>query len=505
MRTLISPQAMRAGEAQYFETSNVPSIDVMERAAAAVCYQLVHRWGHDKTAYFACGTGGNGGDGYACARLYARAGGKCVIFAAAPAKSADAIENCRRAQDAGIEVHPAETVYSFPKPDVWVDALFGTGFSRSPDNASADLIRRMNMDRGKGAATVAVDIPSGLNGETGAASDPCVHADVTVTFHRPKTGHFLQDGLDVCGEVITADVGFPEDMIPDISCCLFEPEDIRFLFLPAKRNQHKGSCGHLLIIAGSFGMAGAAALCAKAALRSGVGLVSIACPKSIVPMLQTLAPCAMCIPLAEQDGAISEDALPALLQALQGKSAVAIGPGLTRKVPPTILEAVLWSELPAVIDADALNIISENPEVKNLLKPHHVITPHPGEAARLLGHRCENPVGDAAELAQLGATAVLKGASRVIAGLKNILISASGASGMARGGSGDVYTGILGALLAASPGQEPVRETMVFLNAEAACEIHGLAGELACKKYGRSMNAADIIEFLPEVFQTHVD
>ena len=233
-------------------------------------------------------------------------------------------------------------------------------------------------------STLACDIPSGLNGNTGRAYDPCVQADITLTFQLPKHGHFLQDGLDACGEVITADVGFPEHIFPDARAALLQPCDLRHYFPPRRRNIHKGSCGHLLIIAGSVGMAGAAALCAKAALRSGTGLVSIACPEEILPILQIHAPCAMCIPLPQEGGAISAEALPVLQEAFTGKSAIAIGPGLSKRVPPQIIRAVLECELPAVIDADALNIIAESPDLMALLKPHHVITPHPGEAARLL-------------------------------------------------------------------------------------------------------------------------
>ena len=278
------------------------------------------------------------------------------------------------------------------------------------------------------------------------------------------------------------------------------------MLLKRKRNSYKGKYGHLLIIAGSFGMAGAAALCGKAALRSGVGLVSIACPGSIVPILQTLAPCAMCIPLPEKNGAISADALPLIRESLKGKSTAAIGPGLTQKVPGEIIRCVLESGIPAVIDADAINIIAKSEELKALLSEQHILTPHPGEAARLSGHKIEDPVNDAKEIAGLGAAVVLKGASRVIAGKKAALISASGASGMARGGSGDVFTGILGALIASAGVGTPAYGAMMPMLAAAACEIHGLAGELAQQKYGAyAMNSADIIEFLPEVFKTYVE
>lgn len=503
MLRLISPADMQASEKHYFETAGVPSITVMERAAQALANTALTRFPDAKTVYIACGPGGNGGDGYACARLLKEKGISCIIYASAPAKSADAIENARRAAECGIDIFVNELPEN--APDLWIDCIYGTGLSRPPEGFALDLLCRIHYDHFKGSGTIAGDIPSGLNGQTGKAYPGCIIADVTVTFQLPKYGLYLADGLDICGDIIIADVGFPAEIFPDKVICRILPEDIRNLIPRRKRNIHKGSCGHLLIIAGSMGMAGAAALCAKSALRSGVGLVSIACPESIVPILQIHAPCAMCIPLPEKNGAISTDALNTVNEALKGKSAVAIGPGLSKRVPPEIVQAVLESGLPAAVDADALNIISEHPELKALLKHHHVITPHPGEAARLLGHPCSDPVADAQVLAGLGVTAVLKGASRVICGKNSIFISASGTNGMARGGSGDVLTGLLGGLLAASKAQPPAMEAMVAFTAAVACEIHGLAGEMAQEKYGRAMNAADIIEFLPEVFKKYVD
>ena len=402
--------------------------------------------------------------------------------------------------DCGVTV--VEDASPLPQPDSWVDALFGTGLTRAPGGAEGALIGRINADHAHGSRVYAADIPSGLNGETGQAYDPCVHADATVTFQFLKTGMTLADGLDACGGITVADVGFPTDGFDLNAAALFEPDDLGRILKKRPRNVHKGDCGHLLIVAGSFGMAGAAALCAKAALRSGVGLVSVACPRSIVPILQTLAPQAMCIPLAESEGAICAEALPVLETALKGKSAVAVGPGLSRRADAGVLRLVLESGLPAVIDADGLNLLSEHRELMTLLTQKHVLTPHPGEAARLLGQPCTNPFTDAAALCELGASVLLKGAASVIRAPEcpTAWISASGCQGMARGGSGDVLTGILGALLADRRGVESAHA------AACASEIHGLAGELAQRKYGaRSMNAADILEFLPEVFREYVE
>ena len=495
---LISPADMQACEKRYFETSGVPSIEIMENAASALADAVLKYFPQAKDICIACGPGGNGGDGYACARILAQRGKRCRIFASAAAKSPDAVENARRAAECGIEIAVGELPEQHP--DLWIDCLYGTGLNREPSGFSAELIRRINgAHHHKYCSTIACDIPSGLNGQTGKAYEPCVQADVTVTFQHGKYGLYLQDGLDMCGEIITADVGFPPSAFPEAMVQLAQTDDLKAVLAAGhKRNVHKGSNGHLLIVAGSVGMAGAAALCARAALRSGVGLVTVACAEEIVPILQIHAPCAMCIPLPQQDGEISEAALPVLQEALKGKTAFAVGPGLSRRVPAEIIRVLLESGLPGVIDADALNIISENPGLKDLLKEQHVITPHPGEAARLLGRRIEDPVQDARALAEFGCCAVLKGASRVICGDVETFISTSGCCGMARGGSGDVLTGLTGGMLAAKA------QPRFSLCAAIACEIHGLAGEKAYGKYERCMNAADIIEFLPEVFREYV-
>ena len=384
MKYLISPAAMREREEKFFSESGVKSIDIMENAAHALADAIRSEIPEGSAIYFACGTGGNGGDGTACARLLHEKY-HCVIIQPKEPKTPDAIENLHRAKECGIRIILEKEAASLSRPDAWVDALFGTGLSRAPADLESKLINLINFHHRCGTMVFSADIPSGLNGQTGRAYTPCVCADHTVTFQYIKTGLVLADGMDTCGRITIADVGFPESAFRS-SCeaSLLEVSDIENYLLPRRRNIHKGSCGHLLIVAGSFGMAGAAAMCAKAALRSGVGLLTIACVKSIVPMLQTLIPQAMCIPMDEDDGAISISALPKIESALKGRDAVVIGPGLTRCVPCEIIRAVLESGITTVIDADALNILSEKRDLISLLNENHVITPHPGEAARLI-------------------------------------------------------------------------------------------------------------------------
>lgn len=509
MRRIISPQDMLSSERRYFEASGTPSIEVMERAAQAIADIVMERYPTAESIFIACGPGGNGGDGYACARLLAERGLQCRIFAAAPAKSPDARSNAERASSSGVPICdglPDEAV-----PDLWIDCLYGTGLSRAPEGAAAALIERMNLHRSQGSRTIAADIPSGLNGKSGAAYQPCVQADVTVSFQLAKYGHCLQDGLDICGELICADVGFPADIFPKRLPQLMEKSDIAAVLPRRRRSIHKGSCGHLLIVAGSVGMAGAAALCAKAALRSGVGLVTIACPEEILPLMQLHAPCAMAIPLPQAGGALAAQAAPLLEQALSGKTAIAIGPGLSRSASPEVLRMALESGLPCVVDADGLNLLAMHGELMELMRPWHLLTPHPGEAARLLGRKCTEPIADAQALHALGCTAVLKAAARVSCGSDGCYVSASGGCGMARGGSGDILTGLMGGLLASLAcggglASEEAKQALPYaLIAAAACELHGLAGAAAQEKYGAyAMNAADILDFLPEVLKRYV-
>ena len=504
MKSLILPGAMGEMEKRYFAQTGTPSINLMERAARMLCDGIIRRYGSSPQIWFACGPGGNGGDGYACARMYAQAGGKCAVVPIAPPRSPDAVENLRLVRAMGIsELNPGDL---HGAPDIWVDALYGTGLSRAPEGAAAILIERMNADHLRGSAVVAVDIPSGLNGATGSAWRPCVRADLTITFQFAKAGHFLGDGLDMCGMLEVADIGIPSTYYPDHLIGLVDDAELRDALPARPRNLHKGNCGHLLIVAGSQGMAGAAVLCAQAALRSGVGLATIACPQSIVPILQTLAPCAMCLPLPEENGALSKEAVEPLKGALKGKTAAVCGCGLSRQADPDIVRLMLSSGLPVLFDADALNLIAGDRFMQeNLLRPHHLITPHPGEAARLLGRAVIDPIKDALALRERQCQVLLKGATCVIPDKDRVYLSASGCCGMARGGSGDILAGIIGALLAErAAGTGSLSGDAIAKCAAVGSEIHGLAGELAQKRYGaRGMCSQDIVEALPEVWKRY--
>lgn len=491
MRTLIAPAQMYALERACF-SSGVSSLAVMRHAAGQLIKAFETHFGalSGRRIAVACGRGNNGGDGYAFAEIAHKMGAQVEIAAACPmdALSGDALICARSAVQGGVPVRAAEEI---SLPDIWVDALFGIGLNRPVSGHEAALIGRINDDHARGSRVLAVDAPSGLNLSSGDIMEKCVCADVTVTFEYAKLGHYLSDGLDVCGIVDVRSINLKQ--CPKESVSLVEAQDAVSALPARRRNIHKGTCGHLLIVAGSVGMAGAAQYAARMALRMGTGLVTLACPESIVPVLQTLVPGAMAVPLPEAEGAIGERAVPKLLGVLSGKSAVVLGPGLSRRASPCIVEAVLKSPLPAVIDADALNLLSEFPQLQSLLSSRHVLTPHPGEAARLLG-TLSTPVEDARRLFQLGAAALLKGASSVIAGETGTYISASGCGGMATGGSGDVLSGMIGALLA--QGVSP--ETAAW----AGSELHGLCGEAAAQALTETaMTAGDLIDFWPQTLK----
>lgn len=493
MKAVLSSAQMREAEKACFDRG-ISSLTLMERAAKGLAHSIMRELGAErKTCVFACGPGGNGGDGYAAARIFTQSGGRAILLPVVPAKTPDAVYNYRLARECVFGVARPEELDALPTPDAWADCMFGIGLSRAPEGPFARVIDRINADRRKGALVVSADIASGLNADTGECPGKCVRADVTVAFQAKKRGHLIGRGLEFSGRTVVSDIGIPDSYIPNDAARLAETADFLKALPYRPRDAHKNVFGHLLIIAGSFGMAGAASLCANAAMRTGAGLVSIACPASVVPILQTLAPCAMCIPLPETDGAINADGAARIERALSGKTAVAIGPGLSLRAHPGCVEAVLKSGLPAVIDADGLNILSRSESLRALLSNRHAITPHPGEAARLLGNARPDPFETAQRLRKMGCNVLLKGATSIICGSR-VTLSASGTAGMAKGGSGDALTGIVASFLA----QGLDAETALWLGSE----LHGRAGEIAAKEYGeRSMLPTDLVSCIGRAFE----
>lgn len=471
MHRIITEARMRAAEAAYLRESGIPSIDLMERAAEAVAREALRM--SDGGILLLCGPGNNGGDGYAAARLLFAQRRPVWVWSLCDPDTlrGDARANMERCAALGIR---PQTLASLPeKPPegcaLLIDALFGTGLSGPLQGTYADAVRWINAS---GLPVLAVDMPSGM-GET------IVRANVTVTFHRMKPCHLLFPGRAHAGDIRIADIGLPDIPFPD-DFELLEASDIPALLPKRPPDAHKGDCGHALIIAGSPGMAGAAALSANGALRGGAGLVTVLCPEKIMPIVQTLAPCATC-------------ASPERLKdALIGKHSIAVGPGLGAPDDiDALLSALFDVSIPQIWDADALNWLAKHPKP---LPKNSVITPHPGEASRLLGIPTHAVVADPVTAAEAlfqryQAVTLLKGATTVVIHEGRRAFDTSGCPGMATGGTGDVLTGIIAALLA--QGLPP------FDAARLGALLHGRAGEAAAHARGeRSMTAEDLLAHL---------
>jgi NAD(P)H-hydrate epimerase len=444
------------------------------------------------------GPGANGGDGLVAARHLHCRGLSVEVALATEAKSltGEPLLNFNRLAQLGLRVEPFELGYKLGVGDVVVDALFGTGLTRPIEGRAAAAIEVIEVGHRAGARVVAVDLPSGLNTDSGHPLGACVRADMTVTFGALKIGLCLEPGASLAGEVVVADISIPPEALEELPARaeLLEERSIRALFKPRPRDSHKGRFGHLLVIAGSSGKWGAAALAARGALRSGVGLVTCVA-RGVSPALGPV-PEAMTVELLGKTPLGRED-LPVLLQAAEEKSALAIGPGIQRGPETAALLGQLLAEFhgPAVLDADALNALAGSLELLHAAAGPVVLTPHPGEMARLCDLTIEqvqaDRIGVARGLAQAQRlTVVLKGARTVVADPDGtVAVVPTGNPGMATGGTGDVLCGMLGSLLAQGL---PMEEA-----ARAAPYLHGLAGDRVARRLGqRGLKAGDVADEL---------
>lgn len=511
MLKTILPLDMKRVENNVMEQTGVTGAALMERAAAHIA-RAANRLGRDGDVLCLCGTGNNGGDGLAAMRILASESaafrGSCWLLPGA--LSPDAAAQLARLQAEqpriAVRVLAAEERPSIRgRVSLVIDALFGTGLSRPLEGLAAALCELANGLGEQGVPVLAVDIPSGLDGASGRVLGSAVKAVETVTFHRPKPGLYLGEGLDHAGRVTVGDIGLPAALDDGAGFSLLEESDLPRLLPPRKRLSHKGTYGRVLLWAGKRGMAGAAAVCALAALRTGAGLVTVACPESIVDVVQTLCPCATCIPLPEND---PEGALCLLLDGCRRADALGLGCGLGQERDTALIQSRLLetlgrqgAALPVVIDADGLNLLAGFVGGKNCSLPASaVLTPHPAEAARLLHGDLADVLADPAEAARrirakYCASVILKGAASVLMAGEDMALNALGTPAMAKGGSGDALTGVLTALLA---GRAAGAYSLSELEAlQAACGLHGLAGMAAEQKYGeRGVLATDLCALL---------
>ena len=489
MKLTITPADMKALEKRFMEDNHIPGALLMEHAALGVV-EAIARYTDKGKVVFLCGPGNNGGDGYAAARLWAARGGTAHVYEVTADVRGDALLNRNLAQmTRGVTFHSTRDV--FPSADVIVDALFGTGLSREIDGIAAGLIHLAN-DAVAFCRTpvIAVDIPSGIDGTTGEVlGSAVIRATETVTFHRIKQGLLLGCAPDYVGKLTVQPLLTLHDNELDDDydgMLILEPSDLEGDLFHRQQTCHKGDFGRVVLFCGSRGMAGAAALCANAAMRAGAGLTTILCRESLLPILQTLAPGAMCAVLPEKDGLLQPEATEIARAALAKADAACIGCGLgqSNDMMP-ILRLFAQAECPVLWDADALNLLAKHDDLLPL-KESDVITPHPGEAARLLDCAVEDITTDAMSAIDrlhdlCGCTVLLKGARSLITDGIDTYFNLRTSPALAKGGSGDVLAGIITALLA--------RRTDKLDSLQAAAYgalIHGLAGIRAAKIRGEN-------------------
>jgi ADP-dependent NAD(P)H-hydrate dehydratase / NAD(P)H-hydrate epimerase len=478
---------------------------LMERAGGAVAEAAAALAGPRGRVVVVAGGGNNGGDGYVAARLIRAARRDVRVLALAPAArlSADARAVREQAERAGVPVaEGAPGPLDAGEGDVVVDAIFGTGLSRAPEGPFAEAIAFIEDARVAGARVVAVDVPSGLSADTGRPLGPCVRADRTVTFAFQKRGLVLEPGGSLAGDVTVADIGIPAEAarrVPIGAEVLTEAE-ARLLVPPRAADAHKGDAGRVLVLAGSPGKTGAAHLALTGALRGGAGLVTLASRAEVLPFALAGRPEAMSLALGGA-GPLAAADLDALVAATKGADALVTGPG-TPRGPETaeLLVALLrQTRVPAVLDADALNALAEAGRSPGEPGAPVVVTPHPGEMARLCGTSIGAVQADRLGIAQAKArewnvTVVLKGARTVVADPEGPpAIIPTGNAGLATGGTGDVLAGLVGALLAG--GLPPPAAGRV------GAWVHGRAGDLVAARLGqRGLVAGDLGEAIGAVW-----
>ncbi|HEX8551592.1 MAG TPA: NAD(P)H-hydrate dehydratase [Abditibacteriaceae bacterium] len=496
---IFTPAQMREFDRDAVKNFNIPSIVLMENAALRVVEFCEAKFGplREKRVTVACGKGNNGGDGFAIARHLAAAGCEVSVVLAAPPKklAGDTLVNFKGLPQ--LDILGAND--DWPEADFVIDALLGTGFSGEVKRgAFAEILEWLQLHP---APIVAVDIPSGVDAESGEAAQIALRADYTVTFAAPKRGMFARDGVGRCGEIWVGDIGThqPQMDATETRCEAATREFATHLaqLLQRAPDAHKGTAGRVMIVGGSRGMSGAVALASRAALAAGAGLCLAAVPDRILDTVAAGVLEATTTPLScDEKGALSLAAFEEIAAKWQNAQVVAVGPGIGRSEETLKLVRRIVRECPQplVVDADALYALRATAdEVRKRLAPT-ILTPHPGEMAELLGISTEEIENDryAAALQcaqQYDAIVVLKGARTLVCDGEKTWVNLSGNAGMATGGSGDVLTGTLAGLVAQSRDSGWTTVLGVYL--------HGLAGDIAAQTKGNGLVAGDIAHVLP--------
>lgn len=489
MKDVLTPSQSRNADQALIQQYGISGEVLMERAAQGVVQAINARFQDSARILILCGPGNNGGDGFAVLRQLHEAGRRadCWFSANAEKLSSDALAHYHRALQAGCRFLP-----TLPNPAEYacvVDALFGTGLSRPLSPAYCEVISKVNACA---AYRISVDIPSGIDGLTGRCCGAAIRADETVTFQYVKRGLLLCPGREYAGKIQIHPIAEQYPVSSDTSW--LEASDIRSILPPRPLDSHKGKNGRALLCVGSERYTGAALLSARAALRGGCGLLSVAVPAAVKPAF-SVVPEAMCVPCGNT-GSWDEAAQSDACERIDASQAVGIGCGMGEMSMHRLLRAVIASHRPAVVDADALNQLAAYPELLAQLHPNVVLTPHPAEMARLLrcsvGDVLENPIETARESAdKMGCIVLLKGATTCISNGSKTALNTTGNPGLAKGGSGDVLTGLLLALLS--------QRIPPFQAACAAAFLLGASADLAYQILGnRMLIAGDVIDAISQ-------
>lgn len=497
---IISSQQLKELDKYTIIHEPIASIDLMERAAHALTEAIIQRWDKSFKIIVFAGPGNNGGDALAVARMLSQKNYhvEVYLFNTQGKLSEECATNLNRLKTCG-SVYFTEVSTQFDPPaltdkHLLIDGLFGSGLNKPLSGGFAAVVRYINSSK---AQVVSIDIPSGLMGEDNTYNirTNIIHADVTLSIQLPKLAFFFPENEDIIGEWELLDIGLKKEFIDaaESAYSTLEEEDIRAIIKPRKRFAHKGCFGHGLLIAGSYGMAGASILSAKACLRSGIGLLTVHTPIHNHDLLQSTVPEAM----VHTD--IHEHYFAEPVE-LGRYNALAIGPGLGQEEDTALamMEQIQGSSLPLILDADAINILAHHRNWLGRIPKRCILTPHLGELERLTG-KCMDTYERLSKVKELAAYLqsyiIVKGAwTCIVTPEGNYYFNPTGNPGMATAGSGDVLTGILLALLAQGYSQEEACKLGVY--------IHGMAGDIAAEEMTEiSMTSNDIVNALPAAWK----
>jgi hydroxyethylthiazole kinase-like uncharacterized protein yjeF len=493
LEPLFSAESVREADQQAVRRFGVPSVILMERAGLEVAREILARWPGAGHAVILVGPGNNGGDGMVVARHLAEAGWRVHAIStdglAPSTPDAHALSNVALAM--GVALGPFDAGGRRPEGAVLVDALLGTGTRGAPRPPMAAMI---DWAAGWPGPVVAIDLPTGIDADTGRIDGAAVDADLTVTFHADKPGLHISPGRGHAGEIVVCDIGITSALRATPAAWLATDRTASAIPTKSARGEKYGA-GSVLVVAGSPGLTGAGVLCAQAALRSGAGLVVAAVPATVQPLMASMMREVMCAPIADAMGAFASSSVAGIVGQSERTGAVAVGPGIGRAVTTTdaVLSVLADIALPVVVDADALWHIVGHLDAVAGRDAATVLTPHAGEAARLLGCTREDVENDrfgaAVRLcAASGAVVVLKGPGTIVCSPDGrVVIAAGGGPELSTAGSGDVLTGITAAALAKGMNAADA--------AIAAVCLHAVAGSLSGRRDGTI--AGDLVDLLP--------